>query len=99
MDPTRTTPTEFEATRPTPVDATRPAPIEPMLAAPTDAIPDEGEFLFEPKWDGFRALVFRSSRDDVALQSRDGRPFDRYFPELHAALAEALPPSCVVDGE
>jgi ATP-dependent DNA ligase len=76
-----------------------PSPIEPMLAKAVDALPDEGDFLFEPKWDGFRALVFRSSAGDVAIQSRDGRPLDRYFPELHAALAERLPPSCIVDGE
>jgi ATP-dependent DNA ligase len=77
----------------------RPDVIEPMLAKAIDAIPDEGEFLFEPKWDGFRALAFRAAGNDVALQSRDGRPFDRYFPELHDALARLLPPSCVVDGE
>ena len=76
-----------------------PPPIEPMLAKAVDALPSEGDFLYEPKWDGFRALVFRSSAHDVAIQSRDGRPLDRYFPELHAALAERLPPSCIVDGE
>jgi ATP-dependent DNA ligase len=76
-----------------------PPPIEPMLAKAVDALPAEGDFLFEPKWDGFRALVFRSSAGDVAIQSRDGRPLDRYFPELHAALADRLPPSCIVDGE
>jgi ATP-dependent DNA ligase len=54
--------------------------------------------LFEPKWDGFRAVVFRG-RDDVYIQSRDLRPLDRYFPELHQALLERLPPGCVVDGE
>ena len=70
-----------------------------MLAAPTDAIPEQGDFLFEPKWDGFRALVFRFAGADVAIQSRDCRPLDRYFPDLHAALATALPPSCIVDGE
>ena len=77
----------------------RPAPIEPMLAKAIDEIPVEGDFLFEPKWDGFRALAFRSTGDDIALQSRDGRPFDRYFPELHDALARLLPPACVIDGE
>ena len=76
-----------------------PAPIEPMLAKAVDTIPEAGDFLFEPKWDGFRAIVFRSSAGDVAIQSRDLRPFDRYFPELHDALAAALPPSCVLDGE
>ena len=74
------------------------APIEPMLARLVDAIPPDGEFLFEPKWDGFRALVFRSP-DDVYIQSRDLKPLDRYFPELHDALLERLPPGCVVDGE
>ena len=82
-----------------PTAAQRPAPIEPMLAKAIDAIPAEGDFLFEPKWDGFRALAFRSDGDDIALQSRDGRPFDRYFPELHDALARLLPPACVIDGE
>jgi len=76
-----------------------PTPIEPMLAKAVDSIPEIGDFLFEPKWDGFRAIVFRSSAGDVAIQSRDLRPFDRYFPELHDALAAALPPSCVLDGE
>ena len=88
---------------PPPTDApggpAAPTPIEPMLAKSIEAIPETGDFLFEPKWDGFRAIVFRSAGDDVAIQSRDLRPFDRYFPELHAALAAALPPSCVLDGE
>jgi len=75
------------------------APIEPMLAKVAEALPAEGEFLFEPKWDGFRALVFRGARREIAIQSRDLREFDRYFPELHAALAERLPPGCIVDGE
>ena len=70
-----------------------------MLAKAVDSIPETGEFLFEPKWDGFRAIVFRSSGTDVAIQSRDLRPFDRYFPELHDALATRLPPGCAVDGE
>jgi ATP-dependent DNA ligase len=73
-------------------------PIEPMLAKLTDDIP-EGDFLFEPKWDGFRAIVFRGGRDEIFLQSRDLRPFDRYFPELAAALLAQLPDGCVVDGE
>ena len=73
-------------------------PIEPMLAKLADDIPDGNEFLFEPKWDGFRAIVFRSE-DDVYIQSRDSRPLDRYFPELHAQLLDKLSPGCVVDGE
>jgi ATP-dependent DNA ligase len=73
-------------------------PVEPMLAKIADAIPLGGGYLFEPKWDGFRALVFRTG-DDVFIQSRDLRPLDRYFPELHAILLEQLPPGCVLDGE
>jgi ATP-dependent DNA ligase len=73
-------------------------PIEPMLAKLVDSIPQDGSFLFEPKWDGFRAIVFRS-KDDVYIQSRDRRPLDRYFPELHDALIAGLPSGCVVDGE
>jgi len=69
-----------------------------MLAKLADAIPDGGAWLYEPKWDGFRAIVFRGD-DDVYIQSRDLRPLDRYFPELHDALLAALPKDCVVDGE
>jgi ATP-dependent DNA ligase len=73
-------------------------PVEPMLAKIADAIPHGGDFLFEPKWDGFRAIVFRGA-DDVFIQSRDLRPLDRYFPELHAVFLEQLPSGVVVDGE
>lgn len=73
-------------------------PIPPMLARIADELPPEGHVLYEPKWDGFRALVFRDSRS-VYLQSRDLKPLDRYFPELHAALLKAIPRSCVLDGE
>jgi ATP-dependent DNA ligase len=73
-------------------------PIEPMLAKLADELPPPGGYLYEPKWDGFRAIVFRGA-DDVYIQSRDSRPFDRYFPELHDALLERLPKNCVVDGE
>jgi ATP-dependent DNA ligase len=72
-------------------------PIEPMLAKLALTLPPGGGFCFEPKWDGFRAIVFRSA-SDVYIQSRDLRPLDRYFPELHDAFLEA-PPGCVVDGE
>ncbi len=72
-------------------------PIEPMLARLVDKIP-AGSFLFEPKWDGFRAIVFRQV-DDVYIQSRDLRPLDRYFPELHDALLSRIPSGSVVDGE
>jgi ATP-dependent DNA ligase len=73
-------------------------PVEPMLAKLADDFPDGDAFLFEPKWDGFRAIVFRGD-DDVFIQSRDLRPLDRYFPELHQQLLTALPAGCVVDGE
>ena len=68
-----------------------------MLAKIAEAIPS-GAFLFEPKWDGFRAIVFRGA-GDIYIQSRDSRPFDRYFPDLHDHLLAALPEGCVVDGE
>jgi ATP-dependent DNA ligase len=70
-----------------------------MLAKLADEVPHGDGFLYEPKWDGFRALVFRGRGDDVYLQSRDLRPLDRYFPELHDALAKGLPDMCVLDGE
>ncbi|PYR61011.1 MAG: ATP-dependent DNA ligase, partial [Acidobacteria bacterium] len=69
-----------------------------MLAKLADDLPAGGAFLYEPKWDGFRAIVFRGD-DDVYIQSRDLRPLDRYFPELHDVLLERLPAGCVVDGE
>ena len=73
-------------------------PIEPMLAKLVDDVPDTPGLLFEPKWDGFRSIVFRGA-DDLYIQSRDLKPLNRYFPELHAALIEQLPPGCVLDGE
>jgi len=73
-------------------------PIEPMLAKLAEELPTGGGFLYEPKWDGFRAIVFRGD-SDVFIQSRDLRPLDRYFPELHTALLAGLPAGCVVDGE
>ena len=68
-----------------------------MLAKLADQLP-VGDYLYEPKWDGFRAIAFRG-QDDLYLQSRDSRPLDRYFPELHDALLARLPKNCVVDGE
>jgi ATP-dependent DNA ligase len=73
-------------------------PVQPMLARAATRIPTDGAYLFEPKWDGFRAIVFRSDTD-VYIQSRDRKPLDRYFPELHEALIERIPPNCVIDGE
>jgi ATP-dependent DNA ligase len=72
-------------------------PVAPMLAKPVDAIPS-GDFLFEPKWDGFRSIVFRDG-DEVEIGSRNERPMTRYFPELVAAVQSELPPRCVIDGE
>ena len=73
-------------------------PLEPMLAKLSDEIPDGEGWLYEPKWDGFRAIVFRDG-DDVYIQSRDLKPLDRYFPELAGPLRENLPDRCVLDGE
>lgn len=69
-----------------------------MLAKNTKDLPYGQEWLFEPKWDGFRALVFRD-HDEIYIQSRDAKPLNRYFPELEGPLKEQLPEKCVVDGE
>jgi ATP-dependent DNA ligase len=73
-------------------------PLAPMLSRAADALPEGEGWHFEPKWDGFRTLVFRDG-DEVLLQSRDEKPMNRYFPELVAPLAAALPERSVVDGE
>ena len=73
-------------------------PVEPMLAKAASALPDGDGWLYEPKWDGFRALVFRDG-DETFLQSRDLKPLDRYFPELAEPLRAQLPERCVLDGE
>jgi ATP-dependent DNA ligase len=83
---------------PPPDDFAIQPPIEPMLAKLAEDIPAGDRFLYEPKWDGFRAIVFRGATG-VFIQSRDLRPLDRYFPELHAVLVAGLPAGCVVDGE
>ncbi|HET8982906.1 MAG TPA: ATP-dependent DNA ligase [Pedococcus sp.] len=72
-------------------------PVSPMLAKSVKTMP-EGEVLFEPKWDGFRSIVFRSG-DLVEIGSRNEKPMTRYFPEVVAAVKESLPDKCVVDGE
>ena len=72
-------------------------PVAPMLAKPVDAIP-AGDYVFEPKWDGFRSIVFRDG-DEVEIGSRNERPMTRYFPELVAAIKAELPERCVIDGE
>ncbi|RKS77682.1 ATP-dependent DNA ligase [Motilibacter peucedani] len=72
-------------------------PVAPMLAKAVKDIPT-GDYLYEPKWDGFRCIVFRDG-DEVELGSRNERPLTRYFPEVVAAVLEQLPERCVVDGE
>ena len=69
-----------------------------MLAKRVDEIPAEGDWIFEPKWDGFRTLVFRDG-DEILIQSRDEKPLNRYFPELIDPLLQTLPERCVLDGE
>ncbi|HWB86347.1 MAG TPA: ATP-dependent DNA ligase [Bryobacteraceae bacterium] len=73
-------------------------PVLPMLAKRVDALPPDDAFIFEPKWDGFRALVFRDG-DEIEILSREQKPLNRYFPELVAALLAQLPARCVLDGE
>jgi ATP-dependent DNA ligase len=81
-----------------PFDLPLQPPIEPMLAKLARSMPDGDGWLYEPKWDGFRCLVFRSG-DRIELFSRKLRPLTRYFPELLDPLAQALPERCIVDGE
>ena len=77
-------------------------PVRPMLAKSVKGIPDPGKhqggLIFEPKWDGFRCIVFRDG-DEVELTSRNTKPLTRYFPDLVAAMLEQLPERCVLDGE
>jgi ATP-dependent DNA ligase len=73
-------------------------PVLPMLAKRMDNIPADGGWIFEPKWDGFRTLVFRDG-GEILLHSRDQKPLNRYFPELLEPLRRGLPDRCVLDGE
>src|SRR4051794_27873728 len=81
-------------------------PVQPMLARSVKGIPDpshkswaeHGGLSFEPKWDGFRCVVFKDG-DDIELASRNTKPLTRYFPEVVAAMREQLPQRCVLDGE
>ncbi len=77
-------------------------PVQPMLAKSVKGIPDPTKFddglSFEPKWDGFRAIVFKDG-DEVEITSRNTKPLSRYFPEVVAAVREQLPERCVLDGE
>ncbi len=74
------------------------APLKPMLAKLKDDLPAGSEWVYEPKWDGFRAIVWRDEKG-IDIISRDGKPLQRYFPELVPMLESALPQVCVVDGE
>src|SRR5690349_6765360 len=71
-------------------------PISPMLAKPVAEIPPG--YLYEPKWDGFRSIIFRDG-DEVEIGSRNERPMTRYFPEVVTAVLANFPPRCVIDGE
>lgn len=73
-------------------------PIEPMLAKLARSMPTEQGLIFEPKWDGFRCIAFIDD-DEIVLQSRNLKPLDRYFPELHLPLRQAFESRCIVDGE
>jgi ATP-dependent DNA ligase len=73
-------------------------PLLPMLAKRVDEVPAAGDWLFEPKWDGFRTLIFKDG-DEMLLQSRDEKSLNRYFPELLDPLRAQLPSQCVLDGE
>src|SRR6202142_92206 len=73
-------------------------PVFPMLPKGVGGVPEGGMWIFEPKWDGFRALVFRDG-DEILIQSRDQKSLNRYFPELLDTLRSQLPARCVLDGE
>jgi ATP-dependent DNA ligase len=79
-------------------------PVRPMLAKSVASVPAQSDtavgpaYVYEPKWDGFRAIVYRDG-DDVRIDSRNTKPMDRYFPDVVAAVLEALPERCVVDSE
>src|SRR6187399_2108103 len=69
-----------------------------MLAKRVDELPKGDAWIFEPKWDGFRSLVFRDG-EDILIQSRDAKPLNRYFPDVVEMLRTQLPARCVLDGE
>src|SRR5436305_11636687 len=73
-------------------------PILPMLSKRIDKLPEGENWIFEPKWDGFRTLIFRDG-DEILIQSRDGKSLNRYFPELLKPIETQLPARCVLDGE
>ena len=73
-------------------------PILPMLAKRVEEIPPGTDWIFEPKWDGFRVLIFRDHKE-ILIQSREQKSLNRYFPEMLPPLLQQLPTRCVVDGE
>src|SRR5687767_8260024 len=73
-------------------------PVKPMLAKAATKLPTGDDLYYEPKWDGFRCIVFRDG-DEVELGSRNERPLTRYFPEVCVAIKAQMPERCVVDGE
>ena len=73
-------------------------PILPMLSKRIATLPEGEGWIFEPKWDGFRALIFRD-HDELMIQSRDAKPLNRFFPDLIAPLRAQLPERCALDGE
>ncbi|KAA6461908.1 ATP-dependent DNA ligase [Acidobacteria bacterium AB60] len=73
-------------------------PILPMLAKRVDDVPSTGDWIFEPKWDGFRVLIFRDG-EEILIQSRDEKALNRYFPDMLDPLRAQLPERCVLDGE
>ncbi|MEA2516914.1 MAG: hypothetical protein QOG16_752, partial [Actinomycetota bacterium] len=73
-------------------------PLSPMLAKLSEEVPAGDGWSYEPKWDGFRGIVFRDGKN-IEIMSRDKRTLERYFPELVEVLADSLPNRCVVDGE
>jgi ATP-dependent DNA ligase len=81
-----------------PVNLSVNPPILPMLAKRVDDVPATGEWIFEPKWDGFRVLIFRDG-DEILIQSRDTKSLNRYFPDMLDPLRSQLPERCVLDGE
>ncbi len=85
-----------------PMDLPVMPPVQPMLAKSVKGVPDPAKFdgglLFEPKWDGFRCIVFKDG-DEVEMTSRNTKSLTRYFPEVVEAVREQLPERCVVDGE
>ncbi|MBE1876758.1 ATP-dependent DNA ligase [Myceligenerans sp. TRM 65318] len=89
-----------------PLDLPVTPPVKPMLAKSVPSVPDQpgpgaassSGYVYEPKWDGFRAIVYRDG-EDVHIGSRTGKPMERYFPDVVAAVRDALPERCVVDGE